>query len=877
MATKTSLPTQTLDFGCHEPKKKAFRKNSHSLLQCVKNGNKSLAFALCAKGLITLEQRSGSATEIVDGLERRLEFEENVWERLIEVLKDQFEDGMTEKLHKSLEEELARFVSNGQPPTHSERPSGWTPLTRHCAAGPVDLLSITSNQRVPSGSTGAFIQGQSSKCNDSAIPLENGCYGFTQREFDSYTQEGGDAGYNKVSNPNLGTLALSSDESHKGLTLINQFEDVMSSKLQKSLEKELTCFVPNGQPPTHSRRQSNWISLMRHSATGPVDLLSNTSNQRVPSGSTGAFIQGQSSKCNDSAIPLENGCYGFTQQEFDSYTQEGGDAGYNKVSNPNLGTLALSSDESHKGLTLINQFEDVMSSKLQKSLEKELTCFVPNGQPPTHSRRQSNWISLTRHSATGPVDLLSNTSNQRVPSGSTGAFIQGQSSKCNDSAIPLENGCYGFTQQEFDSYTQEGGDAGYNKVSNPNLGTLALSPDESHKGLTSKNRFEDFMSNKLQEFFKEEFTSFVTNGQPPTHSKRQSDWIPLTRHSATGPVDLRLNTSNHQMASGSTGAFIQEQSSKCSDSVIPLMNGCCGFTQQQFNAYNQEGQIASVNIVSNPTLRTLALSSDESHKGLSTLSNQTAATPMLLSDTERQIRAQASENTEQHSAQATLATSYPILSENNWGLLTTCKSWELMSLLHEEMKKNGPLEHSLAIASWKVNRLTSENAELRGEIESLKRDMAEERVNFDNETSHSIVYYDEHHLLEKIEDLESYKEKLKSQMEENKELERQNMLSMKTIASLKNQNRELELSLALKQEENSSFERKVKRNLLKIEQVKHEQRRKSSRKKLLVELQQSRAFKNPFDRKKNVSLTVEKWRESGKSKVELKRQVKFNI
>ena len=99
--------------GSHEAKKKAFRRNCGNLRDCFKTGAESMAFALCAEGLITTEQRSGSAAEIVDGLELRLGLQEDVWEKLLTVLKRQNEDVISGMLQETFKEEFVPFLHNG--------------------------------------------------------------------------------------------------------------------------------------------------------------------------------------------------------------------------------------------------------------------------------------------------------------------------------------------------------------------------------------------------------------------------------------------------------------------------------------------------------------------------------------------------------------------------------------------------------------------------------------------------------------------------------------------------------------------------------------------------------------------------------------------
>ena len=178
------MATKSQSSGNHEAKKKAFRKNSDSLLDCFKTRTESIAFALCANGLITREQRSGSAAEIVDGLELRLGYQEDVWEKLLAVLKGQDEGVMSRMLQNSLEEEFALFVPNGQSPVHrsffdaflSTRHSDWIPSTRPSVTQPGDVLSSASYQRVCSNRTGEFTRDQSSRSvySDSAIHGFNG-------------------------------------------------------------------------------------------------------------------------------------------------------------------------------------------------------------------------------------------------------------------------------------------------------------------------------------------------------------------------------------------------------------------------------------------------------------------------------------------------------------------------------------------------------------------------------------------------------------------------------------------------------------------------------------------------------------------------------
>ena len=257
--------------------------------------------------------------------------------------------------------------------------------------------------------------------------------------------------------------------------------------------------------------------------------------------------------------------------------------------------------------------------------------------------------------------------------------------------------------------------------------------------------------------------------------------------------------------------------------------------------------MATEGIIPNLSVVTQASSVDErsekSRKGISTLRKQTAEPRLAQFDPERQIHAQASEDTEQHSTQATLATSSLLHSEIVPGLPTVTQASVQMSL----KKKTRHLEHSLAFASQKFHRLTHQNVELRQEIESLKRDRAEERADYDSAIAHSIRNLQQiHRLRRKIESLEMDKDELTAQMEENEKLmEKRNVFSGEKIASLQNQIGELQLALAQKQQEVDSLKENFELELLKIERERDQWQQQSltSRKRSL-EIHESRAFQN---------------------------------
>ena len=100
--------------GLHASKCRVLNKLSNELRHAINSDLVDLKFRLCANGLISLDAReAGNADRMVWEVQSRLQADEGVWERVIEVLRDSGNMGamcrlLEQQLSVEVEEEAAR-------------------------------------------------------------------------------------------------------------------------------------------------------------------------------------------------------------------------------------------------------------------------------------------------------------------------------------------------------------------------------------------------------------------------------------------------------------------------------------------------------------------------------------------------------------------------------------------------------------------------------------------------------------------------------------------------------------------------------------------------------------------------------------------------